>query len=344
MKSGNIPFITLALTNLIIWGQAADRDRERQTHEDCLDSVLRSWDFERITVPGDGDCLYTSVAMNIKHLCQLGTESLCNILKDLSIDPNTQSIPEIVSILRKAVVNEWLGENTGDYQSFLTSDRLQEQAQAFLNSGMFAGDIGDLVVRALTNVLKSPIVVFTSMENMPTIVITPPHVAIANTHPLHIAFNAHGLGHYDAAFWASPEPQQLSQESTSPQQPTCSCGRKSTKGTPCSLQLNVYTTRCPCYNLQSGCNHKCRCKNCQNPYGKRLAPAQKPATGSKRKFEPHTYQKQSLKGIKTMKFMNQVSEPVKTEAFSIIETFLISAIIQNLYNSDQQVTLMRLTH
>ena len=45
-----------------------------------------------------------------------------------------------------------------------------------------------------------------------------------------------------------------------------------------------------------------------------------------------------------MKFMNQVSEPVKTEAFSIIETFLISAIIQNLYNSDQQVTLMRLTH
>ena len=178
--------------------------------------------------------------------------------------------------------------------------------------------------------VKSPIVVFTSMENMPTIVITPPHVAIANTQPLHIAFNAHGLGHYDAAFWASPETQQLSQESMSPQQPTCSCGRKSTKGTPCSLQLNVYTTRCPCYNLQSGCNHKCRCKNCQNPYGKQLAPAEKPATGSKRKFEPHTYQKQSLKGIKTMEFMNQVSEPVKTGAFSIIETLLISAIIQNL--------------
>ena len=37
--------------------------------------------------------------------------------------------------------------------------------------------------------------------------------------------------------------------------------------------------------------------------------------------------------------MNQVSEPVKTGAFSIIETLLISAIIQNLYNSDQQVTI-----
>ena len=91
---------------------------ERQTHEDRLDSVLRSWNFERITVPGDGDCLFTSVAMNIKHFSQLGNESLCNILKDLSIDPNIQSIPGIVSILRKAVVDEWLGENTGDYQSF----------------------------------------------------------------------------------------------------------------------------------------------------------------------------------------------------------------------------------
>ena len=339
VKSGNIPFMSSALTNLFVWGQATDTDMERQTHEDRLDSVLRSWNFERITVPGDGDCLFTSVAMNIKHFSQLGNESLCNILKDLSIDPNIQSIPGIVSILRKAVVDEWLGENTGDYQSFLTLDQLQEQAQAFLNSGTFTGDIGDLVVRALTNVLKSPIVVFTSVENMPTIVLTPPHVAIANTQPLHIAFNAHGLGHYDAAFWASPEPQQLTEESTSPQQPTCSCGRKSTKGTPCSLQLNVYTTRCPCYNLQSGCNHKCRCKNCQNPYGKRLAPAEKPAAGTKRKIEPHTYQKQSLKGIKTMKFMDQVNEPVKTGAFSIIETLLISAIIQNLYNPDQQVTI-----
>ena len=122
------------------------------------------------------------------------------------------------------------------------------------------------------------------MENMPTIVLTPLHIAVANTQPLQIAFNAHGLGHYDAVFWASPEPQQLSQKSTSPQQPTCSCGRKSIKGTPCSLQLNVYTTRCPCYNLQSGCNHKCRCKNCQNPYGKWLAQAEKPATSNRYHF------------------------------------------------------------
>lgn len=42
VKSGNIQFMSLALTNLFVRGQAADRDRERQTHKDRLDSVLRS--------------------------------------------------------------------------------------------------------------------------------------------------------------------------------------------------------------------------------------------------------------------------------------------------------------
>lgn len=294
--------------------------------------------FERIAVPSDGDCLFASVAVGIKDLSQRG---ISNVLNDMSIDPTEQPIADVVQTLRKAVVEEWLGENTGSYQSFLTSDQLHEQAQSFLNSGTFAGDIGDLVVRALANVLKIPIVVFTSVENMPTIVVTPPNVVTENVQPLHLAYNAHGPGHYDAAVWVSPDtqPEQLPEEGALPQQPACSCGRKSTKGTPCSLQLNMYTTRCPCYNLQSGCNRKCRCKNCQNPYGQRLVPPERPGTGSKRKFEPHSCQKQSLKGIKSMKFMDQVDEVVKTGTFSVTETLLISAIIQKLYHSDPQITL-----
>ena len=43
-----------------------------------------------------------------------------------------------------------------------------------------------------------------------------------------------------------------------------------------------------------------------------------------------------------MKFMNQVDEPVKAGTFSITETLLVSAIIQNLYNSDPQITLDRI--
>jgi len=45
-------------------------------------------------------------------------------------------------------------------------------------------------------VLKISNVAFTFMENMLTVMLTPPHVAIADTQPLHIAFNAHGLGRY----------------------------------------------------------------------------------------------------------------------------------------------------
>ena len=333
VKSGSIPFMNSELTNLFMCCSSADTDSEKQTHEHRLDSVLKSWNFERIAVPSDGDCLFASVAVGIKDLSQRG---ISNILNDMSIDPTEQPIADVVHTLRKAVVEEWLGENTGSYQSFLTSDQLHEQAQSFLNSGTFAGDIGDLVVQALANVLKIPIVVFTSVESMPTIVVTPPNVVTENIQPLHLAYNAHGPGHYDAAVWVSPDtqPEQLPEEGALPQQPACSCGRKSTKGTPCSLQLNMYTTRCPCYNLQSGCNRKCRCKNCQNPYGQRLVPPERPGTGSKRKFEPHTCQKQSLKGIKSMKFMDQVDEVVKTGTFSVTETLLISAIIQKLYHSD----------
>ena len=340
VKCGTIPFMNSALTNLFMWSRSssADTDSEKHTHEHRLDSVLKSWNFERIAVPSDGDCLFASVVLSIKELSQRG---ITNVLQHMSIDPKEQSNDDIVCLLRKAVVDEWLGDNTGNYQAFLTSDQLHKQARSFLKNGTFAGDIGDLVVQALANVLKSPIVVFTSVENMPTIVITPPHVVIENAQPLHLAYNAHGPGHYDAAVWVSPDtqPEELSEEAALPQQPACSCGRKSTKGTPCSLQLNIYTTRCPCYNLQSGCNHKCRCKNCQNPYGIRLVPAERPSTGSKRKYEAHRWQKQSLKGTKAMKFMDEVDVPVKTGTFSTTETLLVSAIIQNIYNSDPQITL-----
>ena len=38
-----------------------------------------------------------------------------------------------------------------------------------------------------------------------TIVFSTSHVAIADTQPLHIAFNGHGLGHYDVFFfWCHP--------------------------------------------------------------------------------------------------------------------------------------------
>ena len=64
-------------------------------------------------------------------------------------------------------------------------------------------------------------------------------------------------------------------------------------------QLDARATTC---NLDAITNVVARIAKIHN--GKRLAPAEKPAAGTKSKGEPHTYQKQSLKRIKTMKFMN----------------------------------------
>ena len=64
------------------------------------------------------------------------------------------------TILRHLVVNKWL-ENSWYYKSFLVQDEFDEQAEAFKQDGHFASDNGDLVITAISNVLKTSIV-FTS--------------------------------------------------------------------------------------------------------------------------------------------------------------------------------------
>ena len=88
-----------------------------------------------------------------------------------------------VTILQKAVVQEWLGEawrEHWEYQSFLNKHR------HFL-TGSFTGDIGDLVVRALTNMLKGSLSWRISSRLCLLL------VAIADTQPVHIAFSALAL-------------------------------------------------------------------------------------------------------------------------------------------------------
>ena len=65
----------------------------------------------------------------------------------------------------EAVVLEWTGEDTMYYQCFLTQQQLlQEEAHRFLHNGEFTGDVGNLVLPALVNVLAIPVTVFTSAK------------------------------------------------------------------------------------------------------------------------------------------------------------------------------------
>ena len=74
-------------------------------------------------------------------------------------------------------------------RSFLTQDQLQSEAQRFLEDGEYCGNLGDLVLPALVNVLSQPVTIFTSVENMPIIALMPISSVVVNSNPLFIAYN-----------------------------------------------------------------------------------------------------------------------------------------------------------
>lgn len=147
------------------------------SHE--LNAVLKAHGFERVPIAKDGNCLFASASLALtqllnsdgcsvelrKHLCSIG---ICN----------DKSLPELIETLRKLVVEEFICSNVEEYSSFLlTSERLayEETAKKFLQDGFFDCELGNAVILALSNILRSSIiVVFTSLENYPVITIYSP--------------------------------------------------------------------------------------------------------------------------------------------------------------------------
>lgn len=89
------------------------------------------------------------------------------------------------------------------------------------------------MVLALANVLKMPIVIFSSLENYPTIPV-PPRQQLNDMPTLFVSFNAAGCGHYDYVYMESIQSVQETQQGNEKAEEkrrdvSCSCGI-STKG------------------------------------------------------------------------------------------------------------------
>lgn len=243
----------------------------------------------------------------------------------------------MAKVLRQATVTEWLGENSLLYQSFLTRGQLSEQAQHFLQDGEYCGDIGDLVLPAIVNVLSLPVTVLTSAENMPILTLLPVSSVPTDSHPLFLAYNMHGPGHYDAVCHINTIQDKENTQGQS-QLERCTCGRNSSKGVSCVYSLYHYSTKCPCFKAGRSCNCNCRCKGCKNPNGQRPDIKTSHTSVHKRKRDRHDSQDYPLRGKKTAKFMEEVSEEVTTGSMNNFEYLLISAIIQHSYPDTEDWT------
>ena len=344
----HFPFMATSLNSLfdpITMELSTTCDKELQEHEERLDQVLKSWKFSKSSAPKDGNCLLYSIIHNMKYQVNNGNMILGKFLQQCCGIDIKNPFDMIITTLRSLIVAEWLGEYSNEYKEFMTGNQLQEQASDFLHSGEFASNVGDLVIAAISNILKAPIVVFTSVKNMPVVIQHPTHSPTLNMDPIFLAYNQFGSGHYSAAVPAV-QTDTIVQESTTPTEETqcsskkqrskgCNCGRKSVKGMPCSFDITQYTCRCPCYNEKLACLEVCKCKNCTNPFG--IKPKNEPPkVGQKRKREPHQGQSIPLKGKKSLTFMRDMGEPVTTGGFSNMEFLLVSSIIHYLLEEERK--------
>ena len=65
-------------------------------------------------------------------------------------------------------MGEWLGDNSEEDAAFLTTSEkssFEETAHTFLEPGVFDCELGNSVLLSLSNVLKVPIVVFSSIDS-----------------------------------------------------------------------------------------------------------------------------------------------------------------------------------
>ena len=276
-----------------------------------VDAILKGYGLERVHMPKDGNCLFSSVSFFIVQLLSAEqTEPYAKLrehLETLGISSN-QHLFEISHILRKLVVSEFLGSNMLEYSSFLISAEqmsYEETAKSFENDGFFYCELGNAAILALANIMRIGVVVFTSLENFPVITIVPRNEPIACT-TVYLAFEQLGAGHYDAVIespvvsvettFACDKP---SEDSTQPDiddhskahsfHPACRCGQGAAKNKQERKFCAEYKSGCKCFRSLKGCAAMCGCRNCANPYGVRVQGENEISSGIQaRKRRKHT--------------------------------------------------------
>ena len=266
-----------------------------ETASNRVDAILKGYGLERVQMPKDGNCLFSSVSFFIFHVLSAEIPVRDTILKEhlqtLGIYPD-QELAEISHQLRKHVVNEFLGPNMTEYSSFLISSEqisYEETAKNFESNGFFDCELGNAAILALANIMRIGMVVFTSLENYPVITIVPRNEPIAHT-TVYLAFEQIGAGHYDAVIestiaaedtgLAEDKPNDASDEQTaipntsghSSVEKSCSscrCGQGGAKNKQSRLFCENYKSGCKCFRSLTGCTKFCGCRNCANPYGVR---------------------------------------------------------------------------
>ena len=292
-------------------------------NEQRLSSIVSGHGMTTVQVPKDGDCLFSSVCIAILNILRTEDSQLHSDTKRhlaaLGFDREL-SIEKMSVKLRDLMVTEWR-QNPEMYKQKLTTkeqEKFDMEIQKYRKKGEFCGELGDLMVMSLTNVLKIPFVLFTPIENFPVLTIYPSSGDSFSDSVLYLAYNNSGAGHYDLVKPRS----ELKEKMELSKSIKCHCGKNDkTLETPhCEKRIRL-ATRCPCAKNATGCTSSCRCKNCQNTFGKRKNEQNQ---SKKRKREEQELSGDRLSG---RKYMEKEGEVVAGGRWTNEETVLLLEIL-----------------
>ena len=307
-----IPFMS-SVPSLFFRGSHSCKTSTENDHECRLSAVLKAWNMCRQKVEGDGNCCFSAVAFSITVNWDAFTEEEREVLLSHGLS-SSMNLTLMADHLRKLAVDEWL-ENPLYYQSFLVdSVQVEQEARKFLLPGYFYGDLADTMVLSIANAINTTIIVFSSIQCQPVIVVTPR--SLKTKLPLMLAFTQFGAGHYDAIMPLV--------ENTSISKTSCTCGRDDkTEQVHCQERLQKYTTiiRCKCLLNKSSCSDRCKCKNCGNPCGK------KEVINSLKKRKRFRHEWQNYTHENSAQFAKNRRESITTGPFSITEYFVLINIL-----------------
>lgn len=166
--------------------------------------------------------------------------------------------------------------NKATYMPFLQQTDDEQYCHivdTFRYSGMFSGDMGDLIIKALANVLKTPLIILTNINNYNIITVTHDEFIDTN-HTIFLTFTRDGPGHYDAVVDSSPglTDENCGREMDTTKRTRCTCGmtRKEAKDSCTNKEAEngrKYSSRCHCLKNKQSCGDSCRCKGGKNLLG-----------------------------------------------------------------------------
>ena len=232
--------------------------------DNYLGNLVEANGLKIVPTTGDGNCCFTSVAISLRDVVQKDQSKdnkLLGFLNSIGLQINDLNLEEISLRLRELTIEEWLGENRPYYENFLTTEvNIDDAAKRFSDPKYFQNDLGDTMILAMSNVLGLPIIVFSTIPEQPLIPVLPKKAKFDSL-LLFVAYHHLGPGHYDGVIMDSQMKLNMKTDIS------CRCGVNGTK--PSCCDNDDYKTRCKCYNRNKGCSKHCKCKNCDNPFGKR---------------------------------------------------------------------------